>query len=276
MTKNAKLKKAIALFMAVFCLSFVFAGLAVSISSLAQGNVEFIYDPLNRLVEIRYPEKIVRFTYDDAGNRIGMTVEVLVVAPSISSLNPASIVAGGQGFTLNIHGSNLTNNAIVKWNGTVRPATFVDEGHLQVNVLPDDIGLPGVASVVVENPAIPAASNSYSFSVLAQPSQTPSPTPTPSVTPSPSPTPPIGPLVTISGRVLSPTGLGLRNVVVTITDTDGVRRSTPTSSLGFYTFDEVVPGKHYILAAQSRRHRFMAVQLFVTAGRDDIDFFGLE
>jgi hypothetical protein len=256
--------------------AIAYLGLAVDLRCRASTDVRYVYDSLNRIVEVHYIDRVIHYTYDDAGNRTGTTVELLAAPPAISGLNPTSVIAGAPGFTLNIHGSNFTNNAIVKWNGIARPTIFVDSGQVQINVPPDDIGLTGVASVVVENPTIPAVSNSFSFTILAQPSQTPSPTPTPSVTPSPSPTPPLGPLVTISGRVLSPTGFGLRNVVVTITDTDGVRRSTPTSSLGFYTFDEVVPGRHYVLAAQSRRYRFMAVQLFVTAGRNDINFFGLE
>src|SRR5438445_11661629 len=50
---------------------------------------------------------------------------------------------------------------------------------------------------------------------------------------------PVGPssgLVSVSGKVSTPDGRGLRNAIVTITDSLGVKRTVTTSSFGFYVF----------------------------------------
>src|SRR6266700_3451828 len=43
--------------------------------------------------------------------------------------------------------------------------------------------------------------------------------------------------ISVSGRVTTPDGRGLRNAVVKITDSLGFTRSVTTSSFGFYSFD---------------------------------------
>ena len=80
----------------------------------------------------------------------------------------------------------------------------------------------------------------------------------------------------LSGRVLTPDARGLRNAVVTITDPQGMKRTALTSSLGFYSFADVVPGQQYILSASSKRYRFLSRQLLVTGNQDNVEFVGIE
>ena len=82
--------------------------------------------------------------------------------------------------------------------------------------------------------------------------------------------------VSVSGRVLTPDGRGLRNAKVTISDSKGVARTVTTSSFGFYKFDDVTVGESYIMAVQSKQYRFAqrVVQVFDTL--TDVDFVGLE
>jgi hypothetical protein len=47
------------------------------------------------------------------------------------------------------------------------------------------------------------------------------------------------PALEISGRVLTPDGRGLRNVVVTLTGSNGVERTVTISSFGYYHFDSL-------------------------------------
>lgn len=82
--------------------------------------------------------------------------------------------------------------------------------------------------------------------------------------------------VTVSGRVTTPGGQGLRNAVVTVTDAQGVRRSATTSSFGIFTFEKVVPGQEYIFNVSSRRYRFTAQTINVTAALSDLSFVGQE
>ena len=129
-------------------------------------NIQYVYDSLNRLVEVRYLDKVIHYTYDAAGNRTGQTVEILIAAPSILNLSPRGAVIGGNGFVLKINGANFTNNSVVQWNGANRPTIFVNAGELRINLASTDIAAVGTASVVVLNSAPNAVSNSQTFSVV--------------------------------------------------------------------------------------------------------------
>lgn len=82
--------------------------------------------------------------------------------------------------------------------------------------------------------------------------------------------------VSISGRVTTPNGAGLRNATVTLTDSDGNRMTVTTSSFGFYQFDEVTPGSTYVMGVSSRSFRFNSRSVTVTDSITDMDFVGLE
>ena len=82
--------------------------------------------------------------------------------------------------------------------------------------------------------------------------------------------------VTISGRVTTPTGLGLRNATVILTDTLGARRTATTSSFGIYSFDNVVTGQTYTLSVSSKRYRFAPRIEQISGAVSNLDFVGLE
>ena len=84
------------------------------------------------------------------------------------------------------------------------------------------------------------------------------------------------PAFSISGRVTSPTGLGLRNAVVTLTDSVGNRRSVLTSTLGFYAFADIPSGENVRISVSSRRYRFDPVNRTVVENLSDVDFVGVE
>lgn len=83
-------------------------------------------------------------------------------------------------------------------------------------------------------------------------------------------------IATVSGRVATPSGLGLRNAIVTITDPQGVRRTATTSSFGVYSFSNVPTGFNYILSVSSKRYRFTPQMVPVSGNLSNVDFFGLE
>ncbi len=62
--------------------------------------------------------------------------------------------------------------------------------------------------------------------------------------------------VSVSGRVLTANGAGIRNAVVTLTDTAGIVRTTVSGSFGSYVFNQVEVGQVYVLMVQSKRFRF--------------------
>jgi hypothetical protein len=82
--------------------------------------------------------------------------------------------------------------------------------------------------------------------------------------------------VTVSGRVTTPGGQNLRNAVVSIIDSLGVRRTATTSSFGIYSFDSVRTGDTYTMAVASKRYRFAPKVLQIDAALTNVDFVGLE
>ena len=84
------------------------------------------------------------------------------------------------------------------------------------------------------------------------------------------------PPVQVSGQVLTPGLLGLRNAVVSLTDSQGNRRSTSSSSLGFFSFDNVEAGGPYLLTVSSRRYRFESKTLHFFDNVQNLEFVGLE
>lgn len=80
--------------------------------------------------------------------------------------------------------------------------------------------------------------------------------------------------VTLSGRVaLGPEGRGITNVIVSVTDSNGVVRSTTTGKGGRYSFSDLETGGSYIVTVRSRNYSFSprVIQLFDSLA--DIDFF---
>ena len=62
----------------------------------------------------------------------------------------------------------------------------------------------------------------------------------------------------LSGRVLTSDGRGIRNAAVVLTDSRGVSRQATTGSLGYYRFDDVQPGETYVLSVAAKRYSFAA------------------
>lgn len=62
--------------------------------------------------------------------------------------------------------------------------------------------------------------------------------------------------VSISGRVITADGAGIRNATISLTSLNGVRRNAITASFGFFRFDRVEAGQTYILEIGSKRFTF--------------------
>ena len=82
--------------------------------------------------------------------------------------------------------------------------------------------------------------------------------------------------VTISGRVLTSDGAGLKNASVTLMNSQGVSMRVITTSFGSFTFLNVATGDSYLVTVVSKRFRFAQKNLFVTDNVSNFDFIGLE
>ena len=60
----------------------------------------------------------------------------------------------------------------------------------------------------------------------------------------------------ISGRVTTSQGNGILNVIVTLTNSNGVVRQTRTGSFGYYSFDDLPVGETYILSVTAKSYIF--------------------
>ncbi len=78
--------------------------------------------------------------------------------------------------------------------------------------------------------------------------------------------------VTISGRVLSPTGSGIFKARVTLTDFNGVVRTALTNPFGYYRFVNVLVGETYIFEIQDKRYQFLPQMITVSEEIENLNF----
>ncbi len=80
--------------------------------------------------------------------------------------------------------------------------------------------------------------------------------------------------VSVGGRVMTSTGRGIKNVVITMTDLEGNTRTVTTTKSGSYLFQDVEAGGTYIFTATGKRFTFgQKTQVHsITEDTDTIDF----
>ena len=78
--------------------------------------------------------------------------------------------------------------------------------------------------------------------------------------------------VTVGGRVLTEDGRGLRGARVTMTDNNGVVKTTFAGASGRFQFDDVEPGQTYVVNIQSRRFSYSPQVIQVNDNIADIEF----
>ena len=84
--------------------------------------------------------------------------------------------------------------------------------------------------------------------------------------------------VSVSGRVLTQTGRGIKNVMIALTDSAGNTRIILTGSFGYYRFNEVRLGDTYTITARAKRFSFMqnTIVQSVTEDRSDLNFIAIQ
>jgi hypothetical protein len=75
----------------------------------------------------------------------------------------------------------------------------------------------------------------------------------------------------VRGRLLTPTGRGLSNAFITLTDTNtGEVRRVKSTSLGYFTFNNLESGDFYVLSVQSKRYIFENRSFTLDENIDDL------
>src|SRR5262249_16438179 len=84
------------------------------------------------------------------------------VYPTIASLNPPSVTAGGPAFTVLIRGTGfICDGDLVLWNGSPRPVTGCSNTQLAASISAGDISSAGTASIVVDSNQVPSTSANF-------------------------------------------------------------------------------------------------------------------
>ena len=83
--------------------------------------------------------------------------------PIITALQPSSVEAGSNGFTLIVNGANFLNASVVRWNGANRPTSFIASSQLTATISSADIAAAGTTLVTVSGSS--GISNSATFTI---------------------------------------------------------------------------------------------------------------
>jgi uncharacterized protein (TIGR03437 family) len=83
--------------------------------------------------------------------------------PAITSLSPGSAIVGGPGFTLVVGGSGFVSQAVVQWNSTQLPTTFVSDTQVTASVTAALISAQGSVGIAVTVPG--GISNTLPFNI---------------------------------------------------------------------------------------------------------------
>jgi Domain of unknown function DUF11/FG-GAP-like repeat/Putative binding domain, N-terminal len=97
--------------------------------------------------------------------------------PTVTSLQPATAVAGSAAFTLTVTGTNFVNGSKVSFNSAAATTTFVSASQLTAAIPASAIATPGSAPVTVTNPSNGGTSAALNFTITSA-TTTPNPVPT--------------------------------------------------------------------------------------------------
>jgi len=81
-----------------------------------------------------------------------LSFSVLLPPPTISSIVPASVIAGSPGFTLAVNGTNFVNGSTVNINGVSRTTAFISATQITTSMLSWDLLNVATINVSVTNP----------------------------------------------------------------------------------------------------------------------------
>lgn len=106
----------------------------------------------------------------DAGSAVVQFTVTSQTAPTIVSLAPSTVTAGGVDFQLTVTGTNFAPAGKVLWNGVAIPTTFDSATQLTAQVTASQIAAVGnVAVTVLDDSAAGGTSNVSTFTVASAP-----------------------------------------------------------------------------------------------------------
>jgi hypothetical protein len=219
-------------------------------ATLSTGNLT---QPLNQTITI----SIIRNTPTSPGVGTGTRTNLLTAVITPNTNNP--LLGGADGsnsatFSASTSPTSMDNNV-----------TFTSDFLNFSATTARNLGLS--FSSVTPNLSLGAGSFLNSFTAAGTGTFASNPVPTP-----------VGPTaadVTISGRVLTPNGRGLRNAMVTVTEADGSTRTVLTGNAGSFSFPELTIPQTVVVSVRSKSYRFIPRVISLDSDLADLDFTGL-
>jgi uncharacterized repeat protein (TIGR01451 family) len=101
------------------------------------------------------------------GHQATAVVVVVSSDPIITSLNPATAVAGRPELTVTVNGGGFVDESVVEWNGAPLATSFVGSSQLTAVVPAALLAEPGSATITVVNPDPGGTSNGVTFTITA-------------------------------------------------------------------------------------------------------------
>jgi YVTN family beta-propeller protein len=93
---------------------------------------------------------------------------VLNPVPELTSINPASIIAGGPDFTLILIGNNFVKTSVVSFNNQQYPLNYMSKTQIEATIPLDAIKTPGNSPVKAINP-LPGGGETLSLIFIIKP-----------------------------------------------------------------------------------------------------------
>jgi hypothetical protein len=103
------------------------------------------------------------YTGDDDGF-VAKISPAVVTEPALTSILPDSASAGDPAILLTVVGSGLVEGAVVRWDGSDRPTTFVSAFEVDATIDASDLAVGKIVQVTVRNPG-GAISNALAFAI---------------------------------------------------------------------------------------------------------------
>ncbi|NWF93671.1 MAG: hypothetical protein HXY46_12185, partial [Syntrophaceae bacterium] len=101
-----------------------------------------------------------------------LTFTVLNPVPSLSSINPSSIIAGSPEFSLTLNGDNFVRTSVVSFNNQEFPIRYITRTQIEATIPASAITTPGSFPVKVINPS-PGGGETSPLSFVVNPSLPP-------------------------------------------------------------------------------------------------------
>jgi hypothetical protein len=116
-----------------------------------------------------YTSSDVTISASAGGNTVYASLAVTALPPSLSSLAPSTVAAGGPALTLTLTGSGFLSGSVVRWNGADLATVYASDTQLTATIPAANRASAGAASVTVFN-ASPGGgtSNALTFTVTTR------------------------------------------------------------------------------------------------------------